>query len=121
MFGTPLCAARCERGPENRQGRRGLRPTGAIAREWKAPLGERVVSMPVLTALMIAWRPSIFSCGESLLFSASALAVYGSSSLFVDMVMLFDDGGRRGETPPSEVCIYACMRWETLEGGLGEL
>ena len=51
------------------------RPAGAMAREWKAPLEERVVSMPVLTALRIAWRPSIFSCGESLPFCASALAV----------------------------------------------
>ena len=77
-----------------------------------------MVSMPVLTALMIAWRPSIFSCGESLLFSASALAVSGPSSLSVDMVMLLDDGWRRGETPPSEVCIYAYMRWEVLGGVL---
>ena len=61
-----------------------LRGTGAIAREWKSPEAERVVSMPVFTVLIMLCRPSTFCWGERLVLSA--LAVYGSSS-FLDMMI----------------------------------
>ena len=62
-----------------------LRGTGAIAREWKSPAAERVVSMPVFTVLTMLCRPSTFCWGERLVLSA--LAVYGSSS-FLDMMFV---------------------------------